>query len=154
MCPVAPEKEAFHAGNEGTTFLEVSAITLAVPAGVAARRALDVLRDVRVTPGGILVNARGAPLDPLHVIFKDFVFCVFPAVAAMLETTFSLPIIALLSVLFVSFGIYKLTYHTPNFLDASPRPFGVLDAVGASPSVPLRLPRHHDAHHRCRHPRV
>ena len=130
--PGRSEKEAFHAGNEGTTFLEVSAITLAVPAGVAARRALDVLRDVRVTPGGILVNARGAPLDPLHVIFKDFVFCVFPAVAAMLETTYSLPIIALLSVLFVSFGIYKLTYHTPNFLDASPRPFGVLDAVGAS----------------------
>ena len=39
--PGRSEKEAFHAGNEGTTFLEVSAITLAVPAGVAARRALD-----------------------------------------------------------------------------------------------------------------
>ena len=125
-------KEAFHAGNEGTTFLEVSAITLAVPAGVAARRALDALRGVRVTPGGVLVNARGAPLDPLHVIVKDFVFCVFPAVAAMLETTYSLPTIALLSLLFVSLGIRKLAHHTPNFLDAPPRPFGVLDAVGAS----------------------
>ena len=71
-------KEAFHSGNAGTTFLEVSAVVAAAPLGVFIRRALDVMKGVRVTFGGIVADTRGRPLDAVHVVLKDAIFCVFP----------------------------------------------------------------------------
>ena len=80
----AARKAAFHAGNDGTSFLEVSAITACVPLGVLARLALDAYEGVRVEPrGGLLVSRDGRPLRPSRVYLRDFILCVLPALPAI-----------------------------------------------------------------------
>lgn len=101
----AARKAAFHAGNDGTTFLEVSAITACVPLGVLARLALDAYEGVRVEPrGGLLVSRDGRPLRPSRVYLRDFLLCVLPALPAMLAPAIAIPACAVTSLSFALFA--------------------------------------------------
>lgn len=132
-------KEAFHSGNAGTTFLEVSAVVAAAPLGVFIRRALDVMKGVRVTFGGIVADTRGRPLDPVHVVLKDAMCCVFPIAWAMFAPLAALPSLAALALLayflaghFVARRALKAAPSTPNVVDAVPSPLGNVTRFGAS----------------------
>ena len=61
---------AFHAGNDGTTFLEVSAITACVPLGVLARLALDAYRRARGAARRPRRLRDGRPLRPSRVYLR------------------------------------------------------------------------------------
>jgi len=84
-------REAFVKNLNGTSFAEVSAITNVVPLGVATRHAIDAMRGVRTTPGGVAVDARGNPLRAMPMVCLDFVCVVLPALAAMLAPAVALP---------------------------------------------------------------
>lgn len=132
-------KEAFHSGNAGTTFLEVSAVVAAAPLGVFIRRALDVMKGVRVTFGGIVADTRGRPLDAVHVVLKDAIFCVFPVAWAMFAPRAAPPALAALALLsyflaghFVARRALKAAPRTPSVVDAVPSPLGDVTRFGAS----------------------
>ena len=132
-------KEAFHSGNAGTTFLEVSAVVAAAPLGVFIRRALDVMKGVRVTFGGIVADTRGRPLDAVHVVLKDAIFCVFPVAWAMFAPRAAPPALAALALLsyflaghFVARRALKAAPSTPSVVDAVPSPLGDVTRFGAS----------------------
>ena len=109
-------KEAFVSFNNGTTFFEVSAITNAVPLGVAARgalhtfrRALDTMRNPkssRGAGGGSGGGRDGFSLrDALWGHVADFVCIVLPALAAMLAPRTALPLIAGLAYAVIQLGL-------------------------------------------------
>ena len=132
-------KEAFHSGNAGTTFVEVSAVVVAAPLGVFIRRALDVMKGVRVTFGGIVADKRGRPLEAAHVVLKDALCCVFPVAWAMFAPRAAPPALAALALLayflaghFVAQRALKAAPSTPSVVDAVPSPLGNVTRYGAS----------------------
>ena len=132
-------KEAFHSGNAGTTFSEVSAVVAAAPLGVFIRRALDVMKGVRVTFGGIVADPQGRPLDAVHVVLMDALFCVFPIAWAMFAPSTALPALTALALSayflaghFVARRARKAGPSTPNVVDAVPSPLGNVTRFGAS----------------------
>ena len=132
-------KVAFHSGNEGTTFSEVSLVVLAAPLGVFIRRAMDVRKGVRVTFGGIVANDRGHPVDAVHVVAKDFVTCVVPVAGAMFRPEYVLPALVVCAVMSylrakqaVANRSLRAPTPTPNMYDAVPSPLGNVGRFGAS----------------------
>ena len=132
-------KVAFHSGNTGTTFSEVSLVVLAGPVGMFIRRAVDVNKGVRVTFGGIVANDRGKPLDAVHVVGKDFLWCVLPVGAAMFHPLHVVPALVLLAIVSYAFAQHavktrskRAPYPTPHVTDSAPAPMGAVSRVGAS----------------------
>ena len=106
------------------------------------------VREGRLDDGVRVDAARGRPLDAVHVVLKDAIFCVFPVAWAMFAPRAAPPALAALALLsyflaghFVARRALKAAPRTPSVVDAVPSPLGDVTRFGASrPRSPRCVP--------------